>query len=54
LHICMSPWMCSGMNPCIRSQTNDWRQFIIDVGTFALAVALLFPMGLPFGAIADS
>jgi len=46
--------MCSAMNPFIRAQSNDRCQFITDVVIFALAVALPFPLWLPFGAIAAS
>ena len=52
LYIHMSPWMCSEMNPFIRSQSNDRHWFITDVSIISLAFP--FPLLLPFGAIAVS
>jgi len=46
------PQMSSEMNLFIRSQSNDKRRFITDVGIFALVFP--FPLLLPLGAIAVS
>jgi hypothetical protein len=46
--------MYSEMNPFIRSRSNDWLQFIPDVGIFALSVAFPFILLLPFTAITAS
>ena len=52
LYIRMSPQMCFEMIPCIRSQSNDNRRFIADVGI--VAPTFPFPLLLPFGAIVES
>jgi len=52
--ISMSPLRRSEMNPCIRSQSNDRRRIITDVGIFARAVAFQIGLQLPFSAFALS
>ena len=42
------------MNSFTRSQLNDRRQFITDLGIFALSGAFPFPLWLHFGSIAVS
>jgi len=54
LYICVSPWMCSEMNPWILSLPNDSRQFITDVSILALAIAFNLPLQLLIGDIAGS
>jgi len=46
-YIHMSPLMGSEMNLFIWAQSNDWRQFITDVGIFPLTVAFPFLFGCP-------
>jgi len=53
-YICMSRPINCKINNCIQSQWNNRRQFITDVGIFTLAVAILVPLQLAFGAIAVS
>jgi hypothetical protein len=51
-YVRMSPQRRAEMNPCIRSQSNDSRRVLPDVGINALACP--FTLLLPFGAIAAS
>jgi len=54
LFICMSPQMCSEMNPWLQSSYTDRCPFITDVGIFAVSVAIPCPWQLPCNAIAVS